>query len=286
MGNLYSPLNLSDALNLMEQEDVTVLAGGTDLMVRSRVWSGADLAHGNVLDIGNIEQLRSIRVENGYLVLGACCTMCELLSSSEVPEHMKMPLRMIGVPSIRNAATIGGNICNASPAADSLPMLYALDAKLNLQTAGHAREINISDFITAPGKNILQKDELLCEISVPLCRWSEVCYRKVGTRQANSLAKVSFFAVSQIKESIVSDVRISFGAVAPCVVRQRDIERLLVGKSGREIGNVKYEISAQYAELLKPIDDQRSTREYRQAVARQLLDDFLLSLCKYDCERL
>jgi CO/xanthine dehydrogenase FAD-binding subunit len=273
MVNVYRPLNLMDALTIRISEHVHVLAGGTDFMVKRRRLSPDDRP---VLCISQLKELRQIVRNRDELCIGAACTLSELLMSPLLPDYLKRPISEMASPAIRNIATIGGNLCNASPAGDALPMLYALDAVLYLQSVAGQEVVAVQDFILAPGKTQLGDEQLLTEIRIPLLRDWHCTYRKVGTRCANSLSKLSFYAIADRSAQCLRDIRIAFGAVAPTVVRCREAEQAIL--YGIHLPTVDYlqQITAYYDGLLKPIDDVRSSHTYRRAVSLRLLKQYLM----------
>jgi CO/xanthine dehydrogenase FAD-binding subunit len=276
MVKTYRPNRLSEALRIREQENVIVLAGGTDLMVRNRSWSGTLPAfQQDVLFIGHLEELKRIRAAGGLIVLGASCTLAQIMHDWRVPEYIKLPLAQMASPAIRNVATIGGNICNASPAGDTLPMLYALNASLQLNTGQGSRIVNIQDFITGPGRTGLQDDEILTEIRIPIADFNRQYYKKAGLRKANAISKVSFFAVADCRHDRIREVRIALGAVAPTPVRSREGEAILAGIETKARLDAFPDLKACYEKLLSPIDDVRSTKKYRHKTALLILEDFL-----------
>jgi xanthine dehydrogenase FAD-binding subunit len=269
MVNGYIAESLEDALKIRKNFEVMPLAGGTDIMVKEH--------HQDILFIGHLKELKEITVQNNYLHLGAACTFSEIIENKLVPEYIKEILLGIGSPAIRNMGTIGGNICNASPAGDTLPLLYALNSYFIIKSLDEVRKTTIANFIAIPGKNNLKNDELLQEIIIPLNQFNIIYYKKVGTRKANSLSKASFIGFAQINNKAIEDIRIAFGAVSPTVVRDKNIEKILIGLNGKELENNLPKIKEMYANLIWPIDDQRSSKEYRKKVSLNLLAYFLLN---------
>lgn len=279
MVEAFRPLSLDEALALRSSRRTTIYAGGSDLMVRHKSWSGVVPRLPNpALMIGHLKELREIRVVDDTIQIGACCTLAQILSHGSVPGHVKLPLKQMASPSIRNIATMGGNIANASPAGDSLPMLYTLDARLTLQSQARTTVVNIADFITGPGRTILNDDQIVTRINIPPTVFQRIYWKKVGTRRANSISKLSLYAVARMVDNCVEEVRMSFGSVAATVVRSREAEALLAMVPTARIPERLTEVKACYAPLITPIDDLRSTSEYRQEVAFGLLEDCLLGL--------
>jgi len=276
MVRAYRPLNFQNALSIMQEIRVTPLAGGTDLMVSRRRWSGlSPLFNEPVLFIGHLEEMKKIESDTHDIRIGAGCSFSSILKNELVPEVLKIVLLHIASPAIRNRGTIGGNICNASPAGDTLPLLYALDASVIVERKGAARTLPIEKFIAGPGEVDLKADELLKEIIIPRKSFNIVFYRKVGTRRTNACSKLAFTGLAQTEWGKIVDIRISFGAVAPTIVRSREIEESLKEKTGKEIEKLVPAISRFYEGLLKPIDDQRSNINYRRIISLKLLRYFL-----------
>jgi len=274
---VYRPLNLIEALDIRNNENTIVFAGGTDLMVKHREWSGAVPKFStSLLFIGHLTELQTINIDNNSLKIGAACTLAQILNDKRIPDYLKLPIAQMASPSIRNMGTIGGNIGNSSPAGDTLPMLYALDAQLTIQSKSKTYAVGIEDFITGPGQNLLKPDEILSEITIPLSNYRQYYYRKVGSRKANCISKISFFALANGDAAQIHEVRIAFGAVAPTVIRSFEAETLLKGINKSQISERLNDIKSSYANLLNPVDDRRSTKIYRQKVSLQLLENFLL----------
>jgi CO/xanthine dehydrogenase FAD-binding subunit len=265
MAIAYRPLSLTEALRIRSSGNTQVLAGGTDLMVKRRRFSPVVCP---VLLISQLEELRQIVRRGDELRIGASW-------SPLLPDYLREPLAQMASPAIRNVATIGGNLCNASPAGDALPMLYALDAMLYLQSEAGGEEVPVQDFILAPGRTRLHEAQLLTEIRIPLRRGWRCTYRKVGMRRANSLSKLSFYALSDRPAGCLRDIRIAFGAVAPTVVRSREAElEILSGISLPPEDQLRRALAC-YDKLLHPIDDARSSQVYRRAVSLRLLAQYL-----------
>ena len=272
MVKAYRPLNLEEALRVQTTLRAQVLAGGTDLMVRrGRVLSGGR----PVLYIAHLDELRQITRSADGLRVGAACTLSQLLASPLLPDYIKQPIAQMASPAIRNVATIGGNLCNASPAADALPMLYALDAALCLQSEGKTEWVSVQDFILGPGRTRLNEGQLLTQIRIPLRQGWRCFYHKVGMRRANSLSKLSFYALAEHTPGHLKDVRIALGAVAPTVVRSREAELEIISGNRPLSSEQLQSILAQYDTLLKPIDDARSNASYRREISLRLLRQYL-----------
>lgn len=275
MVEAFTPMSLKEALDILSYTECTIFAGGTDLMVKKKRWAGLTPGFEKpVMFVSELKELKSINKDGDALVIGAACTLAELTESELIPDVFRKVLKQMASPSIRNIATIGGNICNASPAGDSLPFLYAMDAYIEIQSSCRKSNVPISDFILGPGKAHIWPDELVTAVRIPLKEFNVVAYKKAGTRKATALSKVSFIGMADKDEKGLLDVRIAFGSVAPTVVRSRDIEEELIAMI--KSGNVDItEIIGDYGMFIKPITDQRSTAFYRKEVCKRLFVDFI-----------
>ena len=270
-----SPTRLEAAYALLADADRRPwrpLAGGTDLMVQMTGEIGEPPAR--LLDIWRLDELRGIAVEADALVIGALSTYSEIRRSPLVAEFMPAlseAAATIGAAQIQNRGTIGGNVVNASPAGDTLPVLLATGATYVLGSAQGEREVAADDFWPAYRTTARRDDELLLRIRVPLAPDRQIRFRKVGTRRAQAISKV-VMALAWRASSDASpwtDVRLALGSVAATTVRAPDAEAALEGAlPSRETADTA--VAALTAEL-HPIDDVRSTADYRRLVAGRVL---------------
>ena len=259
---LYEPRTVREALRLLREEaPLTPLAGCTDVYVGFQF--GTERTR-RFLDLSRLGPLRRIVMREGLLAIGATATYADLVRSRLVKRWLPMlaaAAREVGGPQIRNRGTIGGNVANGSPAGDTLPVLAAAEATLVLASAAGERRVPFTGFYTGYRASVLRPDELIAAIEVapvPGAQW----FRKVGTRAAQSISKVVMAAVR------ASAPRVALGSVAPTVVRARRTEAALA--AGAPIAEAQRVL----AEELHPIDDVRSTAEYRRRVAVNLLGRF------------
>jgi CO/xanthine dehydrogenase FAD-binding subunit len=276
---LLSAAELSEVLDLMAHEPGVwqPFAGGTDLMV---LLESGKLPHKNYLNIWNLTELRGIEVSNEHVTLGALTTYTEVQANPILREEFPMLCQAAsetGGLAIQNRGTLGGNIANASPAADSPPALLAYDAELELISSNAARWVPYVDFHTGYKQMIMRAYELLARIRLPrVSNGLHHYYRKVGTRKAQAISKVCFAATARTKENTIEEVRIVLGSVAPVPLRCIQTEEVLRGVTLDRTSILKAR-TALAAEIV-PIDDIRSTKDYRLKVSLNLLEDFLLQL--------
>ncbi len=279
MSAAWRPGTLREALEIRRERRAIPLAGGTDLLVRHRRGAGLLPAFDReVLLLDGIRELRVIETEGEGVRIGAGATLADLLDHPRTPQLLRRAVREMAAPAIRNRATLAGNVCNASPAGDALPPLYVLDARVRLAGPGGERVLPIEAFVAGPGRTALAEDELLVAVEIPLRRADgdgrEVLYyRKVGTRRANALAKVSAAGWAVLEGGVLREVRLALGAVAPTVVRSRAAERALEGRPAAGVDAA--EVERLFGPLIQPIDDPRSTAAYRRRVALNLIGDLL-----------
>lgn len=274
---VVSPRSLREAYGLLASGPHRPLAGGTDLMVQLAGETGPP--PGRILDLWPIDELRGIRVAGGVLELGALTTYTDLRRSIACREHVPALVEAaatIGAVQIQNRGTLGGNVMNASPAGDTLPVLLALDAVLVLGSVRGEREVAAAAFWPAYRQTAARPDELLVRIRIPLAADRAQRFRKVGTRRAQAISKVVVATAWQGDvDSAAGGVRIALGSVAPTPVRVEVAEAVLEGQ--RWDAQVIDAAIAALAAAIAPIDDVRSTAAYRREAAcrvvRRLLTD-------------
>jgi len=278
---LTSPASLGGALSALASEPGVwqPFAGGTDLMV---LLESGKLAHKNYLNIWNLAELRGIEALAEHITLGALTTYTDIQSDPILRAEFPMLCQAAsetGGLAIQNRGTLGGNIANASPAADSPPALLAYNAELELLSVRGSRWVPYQSFHTGYKKMIMEPDELLARVRLPRLRPDlHHYYRKVGTRKAQAISKVCMAAIARIDEGILDHVRIAFGSIAPVPLRCVKTEDALRGARLDEgtIAKAKSELARE----IVPIDDIRSTKNYRLRVSVNLLEDFLRQLVK------
>jgi xanthine dehydrogenase FAD-binding subunit len=270
--------HLDQTLSQLNSEDCIIMAGGTDVMVFHKSGRGVPPKLPKpIVFIDHLSELKQVYQNHEDLHIGAGCTYSELLEHPLIPFALKNAIKTIAAPAIRNRGTLGGNICNASPAGDTLPLLYVYNAKLLLRSVNGDRVAAISDFIQGPRRVGRHHNEILAEIILPsvLEEGAHVVFEKVGNRNADAIAKVGFAGYIRINDTRIDDVRFAFGAVGPTMVRSIDIEKTLVGKTIPLADTDIAQVVAAFDKIIRPIDDQRSTAIYRKTVALNLLRYFL-----------
>jgi OHCU decarboxylase len=253
------------------------LAGGTDVMVQ---YAAGNLAARKLVSIWNLPELRRIEVTAGEIRIGAGCTYTALRKHEIVGREFPLlatAARWTGGIANQNRGTIGGNIVNASPAADSLPALLVYEADLILVSVRGERRLPYITFHTGYKKTLLAPDELIQAVCLPR-RYAEYFAhaRKVGARNAQAISKVCIAALGRVAHSVVEDVRIALGSIAPTPIRLRQTEQSVTGRS-IDSALLLLARKAAMAEV-RPIDDIRSTARYRAAVVGNLVVEFLSRL--------
>jgi CO/xanthine dehydrogenase FAD-binding subunit len=257
--SLLQPRALADALKMLRDErDLTPMAGCTDLYVALNFGT---LKAARFLNLWRLDPLRTIALRGGVLSIGALATHSDLIRSPLVQRRLPMlaaASREVGGVQIQNRGTIGGNVANASPAGDTLPVLAAAGAVVVLKSAAATRRVPFTSFYTGYRQTVRRPDELIVAFEVAAVRGRQY-FRKVGTRAAQAISKVVIAGV------VGDDPRVALGSVAPTVVRARRTEAALA--AGASIADAQRALMDEIA----PIDDVRSTADYRRRVAANLL---------------
>ena len=272
----YIPLSLDECLKILSDKQVRIVAGGTDMLIQNRSHTSMPIGFKtDVVYISNIEELKKIYEDEEFVYIGSVCSLEKIMESELVPELLKNTILEMASPAIRHTATLAGNIGNASPAGDSLVPLYLLDALVEIKSIKGVRKLALSDFITGVRKIDLEKDELITKVILPKISYTKGYFKKVGPRLSDAISKLSFAGAYRLENNIVKDIRIAFGSVNVTVVRRRDLELRLIGKDVEEVKSMTNEIVDWYDEFIKPIDDQRSNKEYRKNISLKLLRSFI-----------
>lgn len=269
-----SPKTLVDAYRFLADDGAAAwrpLAGGTDLMVQI----AGELAPppDRVLDIWALDELRGIGLDGDELVIGALTTYTELRASALVGEllpALAVASATIGAAQIQNRGTVGGNLVNASPAGDTLPIWLATDSQIVLGSASAERSVAAMDFFTGYRETARRDDELVLRVRIPLLPRRHVRFRKVGTRRAQAISKV-VMAVSWLTgdDGAWTDTRVALGSVAATPIRSRSTEAALEGQ--HPVRPTTDAAAAALEAEIHPIDDVRSSADYRRLVAGRVL---------------
>jgi CO/xanthine dehydrogenase FAD-binding subunit len=270
--------DLAEAFAVLGKRErgLRVLAGGTDFMALLNARVGLERI-GSVLDIHRIEALRGVRREADTLHLGALTTYRELIRSPEVQEGLPALAAVskeVGAWAIQNRGTLGGNVCNASPAGDTLPILLAAGATFVVGGPRGERTLPAESFFVGYRKTDLAVDELLLRIDVPVLREGDhLVYRKVGTRQAQSISKVILALRATKQGDRLAGVKVGAGSVAPRPIRCRTAEAAILANPS-DFPAIRTALDKD----ISPIDDVRSTASYRRKVCGNVLERMLRSL--------
>lgn len=274
MTTVYCVEQLNEAYKILAEQPVKVLAGGTDLMV---VYGSGGKLPSNLLDIWRLDELRTITEENDYLKIGALTTYTQLVNNEQVKKYAPTLVDAsltIGAVQIQNRGTLGGNIVNASPAGDSLPVLSAFDAKIEIGSIRGNRQVDFNDFYTGYRQTVLASDELVLNILLPKQKEQETAkFYKVGTRAAQAISKVVMSVRATVENKKVLSIAIALGSVAPTVIRAKETEELLIEKEITP--SLLEEARQKLSEEVKPIDDIRSNEHYRRVISGNLIAKFL-----------
>jgi CO/xanthine dehydrogenase FAD-binding subunit len=254
-----------------------VIAGGTDLMV---LMNAHMLDAAEFLDIWRVDELRGISDEGDALRVGALTTYTQLIRSDLIQRHVPALVeasRTIGAIQIQNRGTIGGNIVNASPAGDSLPVLAAYDAEVEIGSARGTRRVAFNEFYAGYRRTMLQPDELVLAVRIPKLKEGERdFFWKVGTRRAQAISKTALAARARMSGDMIESISLGVGSVAPTVIRTPQTERLLTGATLTPA--LMEQARQMIAQEVTPISDLRSTEHYRRTVTGNVLVKFLRRL--------
>lgn len=281
--DLSAPASLGDVLRLLADEEGkhALIAGGTELMVALGV---GRLEPKSLISIQHLRELRFIRIEDDAVQIGSGTTFTDIRNSSAIAEHLPLMVQSAswtGSVANQNRGTLGGNICNASPAADTPPVLLAYGASVTLVSSSGSRTLPYSEFHLGYKKTAMRPDEILHTISIPIGFSGYRQYiRKVGTRNAQAISKIALAGLVRVQADVIADIRLGAASIADRPVRCLATEAALTGMS---IAASAMEATvragrAALASEARPIDDIRSTAKYRAVVVGNLLEEFLRSL--------
>ena len=263
-----SPKTKEEVLKILKQEKskACIVAGCSNVLpyIKDKIISGKLL-----LDISGIGELNYIRKSEGNLYIGAATTISDLINSKVIREEcsvLHQAAEDFADPTVRNSATIGGNLADASPAADVAPPLLVLYAVLEIESINGKREVSLKDFFTGPRKTTLHDDEMITSIKIKSDSLNKNgCFIKLGLRQAMAISLASIAMILETEEEKVTDVRIAMGSVAPTPLRLTNVEEFLINQKIDDI--LLEEAMKKVSETVKPIGDVRASADYRRYVS-------------------
>ena len=275
---IYIPTTLEEALKLRKETGAKPLAGGSDMMVQGKRGIGLHPEFPYpVMIITGLPELKGIEEgEDGSVIIGALATPSEIASSPLVPWHVRKAAAGMGAIALRNTATIGGNIGNASPKGDLPQPLILLDAEVVLVSESGERKMNLDDFILGSKKTALKDDEIIKSVIIPHHSFTYSYYRKIGMRRANAISKLSLSAAAIVKDGEIIDFRASSGAAGPKVIRSHSAEDILRGHMVEEIPSLKESFLSAWNDAISP----HAMPEYRRHTTHRMLDYFLSEIAR------
>lgn len=271
----FIPETLEEALRIRKETGATILAGGSDLMVSNSMGAGITPAfRGDVMIITGLKELKGITETADTVEIGALTTSAEIAGSPIAPELLKDAASRMGAIALRNSATIGGNIANASPKGDMPQPLILMDAEVVLKSLDGERRVLVDDFIIAHKKTELRDDEIITGVVIPKLQFTHIFYRKIGMRRANAISKLTLSAAATVRDGVLADFRASSGAAGPKVARSRKAEEILIGRKLEELSACKEEFLDAWNGVISP----HAMPEYRRNTTRRMLAFFIDAL--------
>ena len=268
-----APKTLDEALSLLDNykdKSARILAGGTDLLVKMKI---IDLKTDYLINIKNIPELNFIDTADG-LKIGAAVSLSRIERIGKVKERypaLYEGIKSMAAIAVRNMGTIAGNICNASPAADTVPPLIAYGAEVKLVSKRGERTVLVEDFITGVGKTVIEADEIISQVNIPEINKNSGSAFSKKSRVKADIAKINLAVYLGKEGNICKDCKIVLGSVAVKAIRVKEAEGLLKGQTVN--ASLIDEAAEKASEEIKPIDDIRSSVEYRTDVARVMVED-------------
>ncbi len=264
------PRTLEEAIEILAQrpDEIRLLAGGTDVLVQAK---DGVVARGVLFDLTAVRELHGIEERGDHLWVGSATTHTKMMASPLVARFapaLPAACAVVGGPQIRNRGTLGGNLANASPAADTVPALYVADAIVEVVSVSSRREVPIDRFFIGPRRSVLARDEIIVGVRIPRRPGVKGAFLRLGQRRAQAISKVSVAVGISFNEGKPDFVRVALGSVAPTVVRAPRTEEILLRGGAGAIADAR----AMVMDEIAPIDDLRSTREYRREMAGILLE--------------
>lgn len=285
--NTFIPHSLKEALEVRKNNDCIIMAGGSDLMVSAfRATGVTPYFAKDVMIIRSLDELRGIsKNAKGQLEIKACTTSREIASNPLVPWVLRQAAGKMGAIGLRNSATIGGNIANASPKGDTPGPLYLLDTQVVVESLERGeRAIPISEFILKLKTVALEKDEIITKVIIPLGDddFDAFFYHKIGRRHANAISKLTLTgAIKFSLDETVDDFRVATTACGVKTNRSREVESLLIGHKKSDIPRLIDDVTSAFDTLLTP----RAMPEYRKQSTKNMIEDFLLKVANGKAEK-
>jgi len=276
---VYGPKDLNELDRIIQQKKtaLTYIAGATDIMAQEERWKKAD----NLVDLTSIEEIhQTLEISESHVLIGSALALSEIISNQTIQQ--KLPIlveacRQIGSTQIQNRATLGGNIANASPAGDSLPVLSVLEAELWIgpRRNGEFKKASIDQVMLNPGETSLKDNAYIAYIAIPFpsAEHQFWYFRKVGQRKALAISKVSLAVLGWIKNNKLEEIRITTGSVSPQIRRANKTEAIVKDQVLTE--EIIEKARRSIMEEVTPITDIRSTVEYRRHICGELLREAL-----------
>lgn len=275
----YEPKTIAEACTFLSDINAKAIAGGTDLLIQMR--------HGGkkpsiIVNLKYIEKLNKINFSDVGVHIGALTKISEAACCEKIIDNwpaFSSGADNVGTPQVRNLATVGGNICNSSPCADTVPGLIVSDAIAVITNGNESRDVPLVDFFTAPGKNCIKTGELLREIFIPFLPMdTRQAFAKLGARKAADIAVINMAISLSFNGNKCKMARVALGSVAPTPIRAREAEEILEGSDSVSLDINK--VASLIASAAKPIDDVRGSANYRKNMVEETAKELLTNLCK------
>lgn len=277
----YIVSSKKEALEVLSKHDCYILAGGSDLMVMKKSTAGQlPKFDKDVLYLSHVDELKGIYVDEEGCHIKAMTTLDEVEHNKYVPSLLRKAVSEVASTNIRHFATLVGNLANASPAGDTIVVDILLGAKVKLESVNGTRIVDAEKFVLGVRKIDRKPEELITEIIFPEVKYTGDMWYKVGSRKAESISKVMVAGFYKISGKTIGNFALSFGSVSIKAVRSHEIENEIIGLTLKELESRKDEFVKKYGKFVTPIDDQRSTAEYRRKVAENIVAEFLNKIVK------
>ncbi|MCL2578455.1 MAG: FAD binding domain-containing protein [Oscillospiraceae bacterium] len=263
----FAPTTLAEALKLRKAHGLTLYTGGTDLMVEAK-------EDASYLFLHKIPELKEIKQDAQYIRFGAACTFSDLIDHPLTPKILKEACGQIAAPAIRNIGSIGGNIGNGSPKADSALIFMVTDSLVRLVCEDGERMLPLKEFYLGRKKLALRRDEIIAEVLIPRQNLDNYYYTKVGARNALAISRVAFAGILDVRDGVIRHCATAFGAVSDVILRPAEIDAMLTGKTLTQAKALRQDYLAAIDQVIVPIRG-RVGVEYRKDVCLNLVRDFL-----------